>query len=164
MIRLRCQFPQITDQGLDDAFVHGKDLRAVYATRLGLSPEYDATLAKIRTNSQKFQSFHLFQRSVAGVTNNVITSQVASGLVAGLFPGPSTSSIPVLVQPQNYDSLEPTYPCNKASSIRAAITSGRQGRQWIGHLSRSSSIYDKLDKVSGIPINDHAGWHDSFDR
>lgn len=100
-------------------------------------------------------------RSIAGVTNNVITSQVASGLVAGLFPDHSTSFTPVLVQPPIHDSLEPRYPCRKASSIRKAITSGKQ---WTEHLSRASSVYDKLDKVSGIPTNDHAGWHDSFDR
>ena len=100
--------------------------------------------------------------SFAGVTNNVITSQVASGLVASLFP--ESSAVPVLVQSAIYDSLEPTYSCSKASSIRTEITTGSQGSQWIEHLSRASDIFDKLDKVSGIPKTDSAGWHVSFDQ
>jgi hypothetical protein len=56
------------------------------------------------------------------------------------------------------------YPCNKASSIRTDITTGSQGSQWKDHLLRASAIFDTLDKVSGFPKDDDAGWHDSFEQ
>jgi hypothetical protein len=50
-----------------------------------------------------------------GVTNNVITSQVAGGLLKGLFP--ATSNAGVLIQSSSFDSLEPTYSCPTANSL-----------------------------------------------
>lgn len=61
----RCQFPQITAQGLDDSITHGavrdylfyyipdiqlstQDLRAVYASRLDLGDQIDRNSAIIR--------------------------------------------------------------------------------------------------------------------
>ena len=61
----RCQFPQITAQGLDDSITHGavrdylfhhipniqlttQDLRAVYASRLDLEDQMDPNSAIIR--------------------------------------------------------------------------------------------------------------------
>lgn len=102
--------------------------------------------------------------ALLGVTNNVITSQVATGLVAGLFPGSKFSSLPVLVQSMDYDSLEPTYSCRNSASIRSDMTTGSLGDQWIAHLDQTASVFDKLDKVSGFPKNDSAGWHASFDQ
>jgi hypothetical protein len=64
-ITTRCQFPQITAQGLDDSITHGvvrdhlfcyiltsnyyqQDLRAVYASRLDLGDEMDPNSVIIR--------------------------------------------------------------------------------------------------------------------
>ncbi|KDR79193.1 hypothetical protein GALMADRAFT_243093 [Galerina marginata CBS 339.88] len=141
-----CQFPQITSEGLEDSITHGSDLRAVYAARLGLSAELDPSTSKFR------------------VTNNVITSQVASGLVAGLFPKSKSQDVAALIQSSNFDSLEPTYSCGRASQIRSDYTTGNNGAQWQAHLTQSASLYAKLDKVSGIATSDSAGWHTSFDH
>ncbi|KAG6836360.1 hypothetical protein H0H93_008861 [Arthromyces matolae] len=132
-----CQLPQITDQGLQDALTHGQDLRAVYASRLGLSSRLDPSTAKIR------------------VTNNQITSQVASGLVKGLFPGSADAS--------SFDSLEPAYSCNKANSLKNTITSSQT---WSGHydLTAATDVYTQLDAISGIATQDTGGWHSSFDQ
>ncbi|KAG6828631.1 hypothetical protein H0H92_007223 [Tricholoma furcatifolium] len=136
-----CQFPQITDQGLADAMTHGEDLRAVYASRLGLSTILDPTITTIR------------------VTNNQITSQVASGLVKGLFP--STTDAQVLIQSDTYDSLEPAYSCSAANALSSAITGNQT---WIDHLTDAAGVYAQLDAISGISNPDNGGWHVSFDH
>ncbi len=116
----------------------------------------------VRTRTSFLLTFHTSVPT--GVTNNVITSQVASGLVAGLFPQSKPSSLPSLIQSADYDSLEPKYPCRNASFIRSGITTGSLGDQWRAHLAGAASIFDKLDKVSGFPKDDNAGWHSSFDQ
>ncbi|KXN85635.1 Lysophosphatidic acid phosphatase type 6 [Leucoagaricus sp. SymC.cos] len=139
-----CQFPSITAEGLTDSEAHGSDLRQVYAKRLGLKDKFDPSVARIR------------------VTNNVITSQVASGLLHGLFP--KSDHIQVEIQSSSFDSLEPTYPCSKANSLRNDFTTGSKGQVWQDHLSAAASLYNKLDSVSGIARDDSGGWHVSFDH
>ncbi|KAF4621615.1 hypothetical protein D9613_012605 [Agrocybe pediades] len=141
-----CQFPQITSEGLEDSITHGSDLRSVYASRLGLGSKIDPATASIR------------------VTTNVITSQVASGLVAGLFPSSKSDDTIVNVQSATYDSLEPTYSCNTASNLRSDYTTGSSGAVWQAHLAEAAKVYAQLDKVSGIATQDSAGWHSSFDH
>ncbi|KAG6825217.1 hypothetical protein H0H93_001045, partial [Arthromyces matolae] len=116
-------------------------LRAVYASRLGLSSRLDPSTAKIR------------------VTNNQITSQVASGLVKGLFPG--STDVEVFIQSSSFDSLEPAYSCNKANSLKNTITSSQT---WNGHLTAAAGVYAQLDAISGIATQDTGGWHSSFDQ
>ncbi|KAJ7837045.1 phosphoglycerate mutase-like protein [Mycena olivaceomarginata] len=137
-----CQLPQITADGIVDSHTHGSDLRAVYASRLGLGQQFNPSTAQIR------------------VTNNVITSQVAGGLVKGLFPG--TENAAVLIQSSTYDSLEPTYSCPTADSLRSAYTSGSSN--WTSHLTAAAPLYAKLDSVSGTSNPDSAGWHSSLDH
>jgi hypothetical protein len=43
-----CQFPQLTVGGLDDAFVHGQDLREVYFSRLGIDTSFEPSKVRIR--------------------------------------------------------------------------------------------------------------------
>ncbi|KAJ6547017.1 histidine phosphatase superfamily [Mycena capillaripes] len=137
-----CQLPQITSDGIVDSHTHGSDLRSVYASRLGLGQRLDPSVVQIR------------------VTNNVITSQVAGGLVKGLFPG--TENTAVLIQSSNFDSLEPTYSCPTADSLRNAYTSGSSN--WTTHLTDAAPLYAKLDSVSGTSNPDSGGWHTSFDH
>lgn len=101
---------------------------------------------------------------LSGVTNNVITSQVASGLVVGLFPQSKFEYIAALIQSSSFDSLEPTYSCSTASNLLADYTTGASGDQWKLHLSEAADLYSELDKISGIATNDSAGWHSSFDQ
>ncbi|KAF8815519.1 phosphoglycerate mutase-like protein [Phlegmacium glaucopus] len=141
-----CQFPQITAQGLDDSITHGADLRAVYASRLGLGDQMNPNTASIR------------------VTNNVITSQVASGLLKGLFPQSSSQYVSAFMEQSSFDSLEPTYSCPTSSSIFNDYTTGSSGQEWQAHLTQAAPLYAKLDQVSGISSPDAAGWHVSFDH
>jgi len=97
-----------------------------------------------------------------GVTNNVITSQVASGLLRGLFP--ESNDIQAEIQSSSFDSLEPTYPCSKANTLHNNYTTGSRGQVWQQHLTAAAPLYDKLDRISGIPRDDTAGWHVSFDQ
>lgn len=97
-----------------------------------------------------------------GVTNNVITSQVASGLIRGLFP--FTTNAVALIQSSTFDSLEPTYSCPKASSLKADYTTGANGQAWQDHLELAKPVYAQLDRISGVELGDGAGWHVSFDQ
>jgi hypothetical protein len=94
------------------------------------------------------------------VTNNQITSQVASGLLKGLFP--RSSNIEVLIQSSNFDSLEPAYSCPKANALKTAVTTGNSN--WTNHLAAAAGLYAKLDAISGIASQDTGGWHSSFDQ
>ncbi|KAK0199777.1 phosphoglycerate mutase-like protein [Desarmillaria ectypa] len=139
-----CQFPQITTEGLFDSFAHGADLRQVYASRLGLTSQLGTSPAQIR------------------VTNNVITSQVAGGLVKGLFP--DTTGAQVLIERSGIDSLEPSLSCTNAVKPGTGDKGAGDGGIWQGHLAAAQSLYDKLDSVSGVAFNDSASWHVSFDH
>ena len=94
----------------------------------------------------------------------MITSQVASGLLKGLFPLSSPQYISAFIEQSSFDSLEPTYPCPTASTILNNYTTGSGGQEWQTHLTQAASLYAKLDQVSGISSPDTAGWHASFDQ
>ncbi|RMZ83977.1 hypothetical protein DV737_g1283, partial [Chaetothyriales sp. CBS 132003] len=141
-----CQFPQITAGGLNDSRQHGKDLFRVYHDKLAFLPStYDASKVSYR------------------VTNNVITSQVASQLILGMYPGTVNTSVPVLIQPDSIDSLEPSYTCTASSSLYSAYGVGSGATNWTAHLNDSAALFKKLDAISGINATD-LDWHQSFDH
>lgn len=135
-----CQFPQLTDQGISDAQVHGHDLASVYAAKLGFLPT---------TYSSPEVAFR--------VTNNVITSQTLGGIVAGLFPDGAGAKLAALIEPSSYDSLEPATSCSLAQQLRANFTGSNPS--WKAHFDAAASLYAKLDNVSGISNPDTGGWH-----
>ncbi len=139
-----CQFPQITKQGLDDSWQHGKDLYGVYHDLLGFLPD-DLDAEKVTYR----------------VTNNIITSQVASMVVSGMY-APS-DDIPLHVQPKDIDSLEPRYPCPKASALYASYGVGSKAANWTAHLTAAKSLFESLDAVSNIPSHKKE-WHESIDH
>lgn len=141
-----CQFPQITRGGLDDSWQHGSDLYGVYHELLGFLPEtYDSNLVSFR------------------VTNNVITSQVASMIMSGMFSGEAQQNLPLLVQPASIDSLEPAYTCLAAIKNFSTYGIGSNDSGWTSHLDAASDLYANLDTVSGIPPTDF-DFHRSFDH
>jgi acid phosphatase len=143
-----CMFPQITRGGLDDSHAHGADLAAVYAGLLNFIPagNYDPSAVSYR------------------VTNNVITSQVASMLIPGMYPSLGHGSpTPLLIQPPSVDSLEPAYSCPSGSSIFSSYSTGSQNADWLAHLRASSGLYSKLDAISGVDPTD-SGWHRNWDH
>lgn len=141
-----CRFPQITAGGLADSRQHGRDLRSVYVDLLGFLPsEYDADLMTFR------------------VTNNEITSQVASELLPGFYPELAGQYIPLLVQPTSIDSLEPGYPCPASTSLYRSYAAGSTSGRWKDHLSASTDLFKTLDTISGIP-RDLKDWHISWDH
>lgn len=92
--------------------------------------------------------------TVFRVTSNVITSQVAGGLISGMFG--SSAAIPVLQQHESIDSLRPGYGCAYADGVRAAYQGSDPG--WTDHLEQSKALFGRLDAVSGISPSD-GGWH-----
>ncbi|KAF2770115.1 phosphoglycerate mutase-like protein [Teratosphaeria nubilosa] len=141
-----CQFPQITREGLDDSHQHGIDLRDVYGGILGFLPDScDRNLVSYR------------------VTNNVITSQVASMVIAGMYPERAGQNSPLLIQPASIDSLEPLYSCPAASTLFESYGPGPSSPDWIEHLTASADLYGRLDALSGVdPTSDD--WHKSWDH
>lgn len=140
-----CEYPQITPAGFQDSYGHGQDVAGVYRTLLGFLPP---TL----NGSVKYR-----------VTSNVITSQVAGGLVRGMFP--TASQVYVMHEIDSIDSLEPTYTCPWGAKLHKNMTSV-SNPSWAQHLnnSQSTALYARLDSVSGVPTNDHGGFHVSFDH
>jgi hypothetical protein len=141
-----CQFPQITRGGLDDSHQHGVDLKSVYHDMLSFLPaDYDPTAVTYR------------------VTNNVITSQVASMLIAGMYPSRANKDTPLLIQADSIDSLEPGYSCPASSSLFSSYGSGSSSPAWLAHINAASSLVARLDSLSGVSPTD-SGWHASFDH
>ncbi|KAK3625192.1 hypothetical protein LTR56_020548 [Elasticomyces elasticus] len=141
-----CQFPQITRGGLDDSHQHGVDLKAVYSTMLGFIPEhYDSKVVSYR------------------VSNNVITSQVASMLIAGMYPSRANRDTPLLIQPDSIDSLAPGYTCDTSSALFGSYGSGSDSPAWLAHINSSATLYANLDRISGVSPN-ASDWHMSFDH
>ncbi|THZ45959.1 hypothetical protein D6C87_02483 [Aureobasidium pullulans] len=141
-----CQFPQLTLGGLDDSHQHGRDVFGVYHSLLGFLPAaYDAKKMQFR------------------VTNNVITSQVASNLIPGMFPSLDGKSVPLLIQPDSIDSLEPGYTCSSASSLYSSYGVGSTNANWTKHLTASSGLANALDAISGVSSS-AKDWHQSWDH
>ena len=141
-----CQFPQITRGGLDDSWQHGSDLYGVYHDLLGFLPDqYDPDLVSFR------------------VTNNLITSQVASMVTSGMFGGEAQQNFSLLIQPASIDSLEPAYTCLAATKIFSTYGVGSSDPGWTSHLKAASDLYAKLDSISGVSPTD-SGFHMSFDH
>ncbi|KIW15986.1 hypothetical protein PV08_06037 [Exophiala spinifera] len=141
-----CQFPQISGSGLNDSRKHGSDLYAVYHGLLGFLPDsYDPAKMTYR------------------VTNNVITSQVASQVIEGQFPSLENKPIGVAIQPDSVDSLEPAYSCDRAEDLYASYGVGSAVANWTVHLNDSAALFAKLDSVSGINETD-PDWHNWFDH
>lgn len=148
-----CQFPQITRGGLDDSWQHGHDLYQVYHHLLGFLPEkYDPNIVSFR------------------VTNNVITSQVASMVTSGMFGGSQAQAeaqhdlaLPLFIQPASIDSLEPAYSCLAADRNFSAYGVGSSDPGWTSHLTAASDLFASLDAISGVLPTD-PGFHKSFDH
>ncbi|CDK28637.1 unnamed protein product [Kuraishia capsulata CBS 1993] len=136
-----CQLPQISYQGLQDCYQHGKDVAKVYRDLLGFLPaEYDPELVQFR------------------VTNNVITSEVLSAVAKAIYP--SESKIKAKIQLDAIDSLEPAYTCDYATDMREWIYASDE---WVEHLTRADSLYSKLDSITGVDPESE-GFHMSFDH
>lgn len=138
-----CQFPQITRGGLDDSWQHGKDLFQVYKDRFG----------SLLVNPSDQVSYR--------VTNNVITSQVAGMIVAAMYE--SDKELPLAIQPASIDSLEPKYPCDAGIALYSSYGVGSTDSNWIAHLTASQYLFDELDDISGVTLND-PGFHQSWDH
>jgi len=140
-----CQFPQITREGLDDSWQHGRDLYGVYHDLLGFLPrEWNSDTVAYR------------------VTNNVITSQVAGMVVKGMYPN-ANGPFPLLIQPDSIDSLEPAYSCNAASSLYSTYAVGGTNPSWTAHLTASHTLFTTLNAITGVD-GTNSGWANSWDH
>lgn len=141
-----CEFPQITAEGLDDSYVHGRDLFGVYHDLLGLLPD--------RSDSN-WQSKVQYR-----VTNNLITSQVAGMVINGMWQ--TSERVPLLVDPDGIDSLMPQSFCEAGEDLFSKIKSS-ENSAWVKHLDETKELYAVLDNISGVPPDD-LGFHMSFDH
>jgi hypothetical protein len=139
-----CKFPQITREGLEDSWKHGQDLAAVYRDMLGFLPNQYG-------NNVSF-----------AVTNNIITSQIASMVISGMFPDTENQAIMLHVQPEKVDSLEPQYPCLPAEQLSTTSIVGKSPT-WQSHLEAAKKSFIALDTISGVPSSD-IDFHVSFDH
>ncbi|GAD99303.1 Histidine acid phosphatase family protein [Paecilomyces variotii No. 5] len=138
-----CSFPQITNGGLADSWQHGRDLYEVYHDILHFLPS------------------HLDHGSVSfRVTTNQITSQVAGMVISAMY-GPG-QSVPLLVQRDSVDSLEPAYSCSAADSLYSDAQN-RPDSAWAAHLNRTQSLFNALDGISGVSPT-ASDWHVSYDH
>ena len=144
-----CEFPQLTRGGVDDAWVHGRDLYGVYHDLLHLIPDGGIE------NLASTVSFR--------VTNNVLTSQVASMVLGGFFGDSNVDSFPLRVERPGVDSLEPSYSCPKATQLYHSYGVGSRNQLWINHLEASQELFDRLDRVSHVQ-QDSRDWHQSWDH
>ncbi|KAF2839134.1 histidine acid phosphatase-like protein [Patellaria atrata CBS 101060] len=145
-----CLFPQITNPGLEDSYNHGANLYSVYHDLLSFLPD----TVNESDERVKFR-----------VTNNPITSQVASMIIAGMYPSLASASTPItlMIQPPSVDSLEPSYSCPRAAELYANYAVGSQDPQWTAHLKASAPLFAALDTISGVSRSD-VGWHRSWDH
>jgi hypothetical protein len=100
-----CQFPQITAEGLDDSWQHGRDLYGVYHDLLHFLPQQLDGKISFR------------------VTQNVITSEVAGMAISGMFG--SETNYPLLVEVSlnmaTYTSRTDEYPGQRYRLARAIL-------------------------------------------
>ncbi|ODH36485.1 hypothetical protein ACO22_02767 [Paracoccidioides brasiliensis] len=138
-----CTFPQITREGLDDSWQHGHDIYGVYHDLLHFLPS-QLDLEKL--------SFR--------VTSNVITSQVASMVINGMYN--SEHAVPLAVESPSIDSLEPKYLCPHSRNLFSAarIT---PNTSWSKHLTLSAPLLAYLDSISGVSP-DAQDWHQDVDH
>lgn len=141
-----CQFPQITAPGLDDSWQHGVDLYGVYGELLGFLPTRDDASWRDKVQYR--------------VTDNVITSEVASMVVNGMWD--TTESVPLLIQPTGVDGLEPSYTCASSSAQFNDIKSDNNAA-WEAHLEAGAALWGELDEISGVAPDD-SDFHVSFDH
>nr|XP_018267388.1 acid phosphatase [Kwoniella dejecticola CBS 10117]OBR89546.1 acid phosphatase [Kwoniella dejecticola CBS 10117] len=138
-----CEFPSITSEGIDDALVHGQDVRGVYGDLLGFLP---------LSNEKEKYSFR--------VTSNVITSQTLGGFGKGLFPDLEEHT--GWIQDDSYDSLKPALACKLRDTIGTQIID--LSSEWGNHLNWTLELRERFNNVSGIEFNDTAGWSTSWDH
>ncbi|OKL56755.1 hypothetical protein UA08_07907 [Talaromyces atroroseus] len=141
-----CVFPQITRSGLQDSWQHGHDLFEVYHDLLRFLPD------AIDLKKMEFR-----------VTNNVITSQVAGMVIAGMYGEQRGVGVPLHVQKTGIDSLEPQYHCPGGRSLFEKIRSSDASSPWQIHLNKTKDLIRSLDNVSGVP-EDNPDWHTSYDH
>lgn len=172
-----CRFPQLTGGGLEDAWMHGRDLWGVYGAMLHLLPSdaSSSSAAEITTHTTTEGDVDAASKTpgaeagkvVFRITNNPITSQVAGMLMSGMLAstnGTATMPMPVLIQqPPAIDSLEPRFPCPAAAKLFASYAVGSSAANWTKHLDAAKSLFGELDAISGVDPG-NADWHSSVDH
>ncbi|KAF3765533.1 phosphoglycerate mutase-like protein [Cryphonectria parasitica EP155] len=74
----------------------------------------------------------------------------------------TSSSVPLLIQPDGIDSLEPDYTCTSSTAQFDDIESAND-TAWQAHLDAAAPLYAELDGISGVAADDE-GFHASFDH
>ncbi|KAH9911777.1 phosphoglycerate mutase-like protein [Epithele typhae] len=137
-----CDGGQLTRGGLDDAVKHGKDFWSVYHNKLGFLKKVDEEDILVRTSAA------------------TRTFQVAGGLLFGMDPNMAVKDFPVTTQPENIDSIPPSYPCPNADAIRNAYQSVPA---WTDHLQQNNDLRVRLGEALGtLGMNAWESWYDHY--
>ncbi|KAL6303379.1 phosphoglycerate mutase-like protein [Sparassis latifolia] len=137
-----CDQGQLTQEGLEDAIRHGRDIWSVYADRLHFldSVNEDDILFRTSTETRTFQ--------------------VVGGLLTGMDATMAGKSFPVTTQPSPIDSIPPKYPCPRANSIRDAFQSVPA---WTDHFAQNADLKTRLDAVLGTAgLSSWSSWYDHY--
>lgn len=64
------------------------------------------------------------------------------------------------IQPETYDSLEPSFPCPASSKLLVEIWNEAG---WLQHLRASAALMGRFDDVAGLGPGDE-DWHVTYDQ
>ncbi|KAH9927379.1 phosphoglycerate mutase-like protein [Amylocystis lapponica] len=137
-----CDEGQLTQEGLEDAVLHGKDFWSVYSDELGFLQTVNEDDIFIRTSTE------------------TRTFQVAGGLLAGMDSSMATRSFPVTTQPSPANSIPPAYPCPNADQIRDNFQSVPA---WTDHLEQNAALQTRLGNMLGTAnLSAWTSWYDHY--
>lgn len=84
-------------------------------------------------------------------------------LIPGLYPALASTDIPLNIQPDSIDSLEPTYSCAYADALYASYGPGSTSPAWLAHIDAAAPLKRRLDALSGVDPSDE-DWSQSYDH
>lgn len=139
-----CQYPQLTIGGYLDAYQHGRDLHALYSTKLGLIP---ATLDEGGDGRVWFRS-----------TSSPLTQGSAGGVLRGLWPG-YKGPLPLHQQVEAVDTINRGFACPARDRILEVVQSGPE---WEEHLAVTDGLRRDLAGMFGAEEQDE--WLETWDH
>ncbi|EIW76979.1 phosphoglycerate mutase-like protein [Coniophora puteana RWD-64-598 SS2] len=137
-----CDEGHLTVEGLADAIQHGKDFWSVYHDTLGFLDNVSEDELYVHA------------------TYELLTQQVASGVLYGMNPTTVDRRVPIYAQPELIDAFVPAYACPAADAIRTAYQSVPA---WSDHLVQHQALQDHLAEMLGVQgISAWLSWYDHF--
>ncbi|KAK9234194.1 histidine phosphatase superfamily [Lipomyces kononenkoae] len=135
-----CQYPQITIGGVQDGYQHGKDLWAVYGSKLGLIPRQP-------NNRVWFRS-----------SESALTQGSAGAVLRGVWPS-YNGALPLQQMVSSVDTVNEGYSC---SAIGSTLNSLKSTAEWNEHLTVTQPLRSTLGSMLGATSDSWQGTFDHF--